>query len=126
MFSPVDVHRIMHIPLHVEALEDFVAWQFTKSGTCSVRSAYHVEFNHQFGHHFSRADSPDMSHINPVWKDSWQLRIPGKIKHFGWKVLKGVLECLGVLAGQHIPVIPQCPLCKIGLEDIQHCLFTCA
>ena len=24
-----------------------------------------------------------------------------------------------------MPLIPQCPICKVGLEDIQHCLFTC-
>lgn len=116
----------MQIPLHVDTIEDFVAWNFTRPRTFSVRSAYHVEFDHQFGHHFLRADSPGSAHINTISKDLWQLRIPGKINHFRWKVLKGVLPCLGVLAGRHIPLVPECPLCKIGFEDIQHCLFTCS
>lgn len=55
-----------------------------------------------------------------------QLRVPGKIKHFWWKVLTGVLPCYGVLTGRRTPVIPQCPLCRIGYDDIQHCLFSCS
>ena len=50
VFLPVDVHRILQIPLRVEVLEDFLAWSGTRSGTFSVRSAYHVEFEHQFSH----------------------------------------------------------------------------
>jgi hypothetical protein len=32
---------------------------------------------------------------------------------------------LGILADRHISLIPQCPICKIGIEDVQHVLFTC-
>lgn len=70
-------------------------------------------------------NNPGSVQLNTIWKELWHLRLPGKIKHFGWKVLKGVLPCYGVLAGRHIPLNPQCPMCKIGFEDIQHCLFTC-
>ena len=57
VFSPVDVHRILQIPLHVETMEDFVAWHYTRSGTFSVRSAYHVEFD-QYGRHYASLNSP--------------------------------------------------------------------
>ena len=82
VFFSVDVHRILQIPLHVEAVEDFVAWQHTRTGTFSLRSAYHVEFEHQFGHHLNRT-SPSSASLNGAWKDLWKLRLPGKIKHFG-------------------------------------------
>lgn len=36
VLSPVDAHRILQIPLNVEAVEDFVAWHHTRSGTISV------------------------------------------------------------------------------------------
>lgn len=64
--------------------------------------------------------------INNIWKKVWNLKIPGKIKHFAWKVLHGLLPCLGILSDRHIPLIPQCPICRVGLEDVQHCLFTCS
>lgn len=126
VFSPVDVRRIMQIPLRVELLDDFVAWSATRSGTFSVKSAYHVEFQHQFGHQWLRQDGQGCMQINPIWKSAWRLCIPGKVKHFIWKVLKGVLPCFGVLAARHIPLSAQCPICKVGMEDIQHCLFTCS
>lgn len=43
VFSPVDVQRILHIPLHVQGLDDFVAWKYTHLGTFSGRSSYHRE-----------------------------------------------------------------------------------
>ena len=58
-------------------------------------------------------------------KNFWSLKISGKVKHFVWKVLRGVLPCLGTLVGRHIPTSAQCPNCRIGFEDSQRCLFTC-
>ena len=57
-FSPVDVHRILQIPLHVETMEDSVAWHYTRSGTFSIHLAYHVEFDHQFRRHYTSLNSP--------------------------------------------------------------------
>jgi hypothetical protein len=48
IFSPIDVSRIIQIPLNIGAFEDFIAWHGTKSVVFSVRSAYHVERRHQF------------------------------------------------------------------------------
>lgn len=56
VFSVVDAQRILQIPLRVEVFDDFVAWNATRSGTFSVRSAYHVEFEHQFGHQWRWGD----------------------------------------------------------------------
>lgn len=125
VFSPVDVHRILQIPLNYHLTEDFVAWNYTRSGTFSVRSAYHKEFEHQHGAQWVRADGQGTENINSVWKDMWKLKIPGKIKHFAWKVLHGALPCFGVLASRHIPCSAQCPVCLVEAEDIQHCLFRC-
>ena len=36
VFSPVDVHRILQIPLNYHLTKDFVAWNYTRSGTFSV------------------------------------------------------------------------------------------
>jgi hypothetical protein len=49
IFHPLDVGRILQIPLNVEGVDDFVAWHYTKSGTFSVRIAYHREWDHKFG-----------------------------------------------------------------------------
>jgi hypothetical protein len=32
---------------------------------------------------------------------------------------------VGIMANRHIKVSPQCPICKKGVEDIRHLMFTC-
>lgn len=66
VFSHVDTNRILQIHLWIEAIDDFVAWHHTRSETYSVRSPYHVEFHHQFGHQMSTADEQASVHINPT------------------------------------------------------------
>ena len=39
VFLPVDAYMILQIPLNVQLMEDFVAWNYTRSGTFSVWSA---------------------------------------------------------------------------------------
>ena len=57
-------------------------------------------------------------------------RIFGKYKSWArWSFLHGKYftegPCLGVLATRHISKRVQCPVCSVGFEDIQHCLFSC-
>jgi hypothetical protein len=42
LLSPVDVNRILQIPLHNRGFDDFVAWGFSKHGRYTVRSGYHL------------------------------------------------------------------------------------
>ena len=71
VFSSVDVHRILQIPLHVEVVEDFEACQHTWTGTFSVLSAYHVEFEHQYGHQWNSPDGKGSHHMYDIWKCIW-------------------------------------------------------
>jgi hypothetical protein len=91
----------------------------------SVRSAYHVQWQHLFGHMRRRRDGQGSAQINPLWDIMWKLNIPRKVKIFLWKALHGVLPELAILAGRHIKVSPQCPICRSGLEDICHIPFKC-
>ena len=49
IFLPIDMERILKIPLSKHLLEDFVAWHATKPFCFSVRPAYYIEWEHQFG-----------------------------------------------------------------------------
>lgn len=80
VFSLVDVQRILQIPLNVHGIEEFVAWNYTRPGTFSVCLAYLREFEHMYGLRLVRADGQGNAQVNPVWKNNWYLRIPGKIK----------------------------------------------
>jgi hypothetical protein len=91
----------------------------------SVRSAYHIEWDNQFGHTIRRRDDQGSTQVNPVWEIMWKLNIPSKVKIFLWKALHGVLRGMTILADRHIKVAPQCPICKFGPGDINHIMFSC-
>jgi ribonuclease HI len=121
----VDAEQILRIPLSTQLTEDFVAWQYTKASTFSVRSAYHIEWNHQFGSKVTRSDGQGSMEPNPVWEKLWKLLVPSKVNFFLWKALHGTLPGRAILADRHIKVHPQCPVCQLGPEDIGHLLFSC-
>ena len=81
LFWPVDAERILQIPLH-HGREDTVAWHFNRSGLFSVRSAYHVQWEHKYG---SRPgfDQAGGSNYMKVWDTLWKLKLPSKVKIFG-------------------------------------------
>ena len=123
IFLPVDVERILRIPLS-PLLEDFVAWNGTKSHTFSVRSAYYIEWEHQYGARV-RGEVASTAGTNPVWDILWKLQVPSKVKKFVWRALHGTVPGMCILNNRHIKVNPQCPVCKSGPEDIRHLIFTC-
>jgi hypothetical protein len=91
----------------------------------SVRSAYHVEWKHQFRDKERNLQAPGRSRINDVWDIIWKSLVAATIKIFAWKSLHGILPCYGVLSNKHIPISGQYPWCSIHCEDINHILFEC-
>jgi hypothetical protein len=80
--NPLDVQRILRIPLSSNPEDDFVAWHLTKTNIFSVRSAYYSEWNHLNGRRLNRVQHQGVSTMNPVWDILWKLRIPSKINFF--------------------------------------------
>jgi hypothetical protein len=125
LFNPVDVGRILQIPINNQGFDDFVAWSLTLHGRFTVRSAYHAQWRHQFGGSASQLALPGRSAINPVWKIVWKLKIPSKVKKFVWRALHGILPLKSILCNRHIGNSGQCPICGLHAEDILHLLFIC-
>ena len=102
IFWPVDIQRILNIPLAVGMMDDFVSWHLTRTGVFSVRSCYHAEWDHQHGEKLRRTGSYGTSSTLPVWKNIWSLKVPAKIKIHAWRCLLGAIPCNGVLANRHM------------------------
>jgi hypothetical protein len=49
LFNPIDVTRILQIPISTHGFQDFISWHFTKHGQYTIRSGYHLQWHHQFG-----------------------------------------------------------------------------
>jgi ribonuclease HI len=124
-FWQVDVRRILAIPLPAHDMEDFVGWSLTKTGTFSVRSAYHAEWESQFGSRVNRGQGGGTMKPHPMWDTIWKLKVPAKVKIYLWRLMQETIPCRAVLANRHVEVSAQCPLCEIGAEDTKHMLFQC-
>jgi hypothetical protein len=66
-FGNVDANRILEIQIAPSGMQDFVAWHHTKTGLFTVRSAYHAEWDYQFGRHNPNVMSIGESHGSQVW-----------------------------------------------------------
>ena len=77
-FWPIDVTRILQIPLPSQAQPDFIAWQLCKSGRFTVRSAYHAEWKAEYRTRVGIDTGVGRSMSHPVWKLLWDLSIPPK------------------------------------------------
>lgn len=119
------VEMIRNIPLARSRMEDFVSWHFTKSGIFSVKSCYHLEWEHQHGNKLRRRSGYGTSANLPVWKTVWTLNVPAKIKIHLWRSLLGAIPCNGVLANRHMITSSQCTLCQTDCESIRHAYFFC-
>ena len=113
LFWPIDVQRILNIPLALGMMDDFVSWHHNRSGIFSVRSTYHEEWEHQHGRKLRMTNSIQASSTSPVWSTIWKLNVPSKIKIHVWKALLGSIPCLGVLANRHMITSSHCPFCRL-------------
>jgi hypothetical protein len=125
IFHPIDVNRILQIPLNYNAFDDFLAWHGTRSGVFSVKSAYHVEWKHQFNGVTCRSLITGTSLNNPIWKILWKLQVPAKVKIYCWRIMHGIIPMKAILFNRHIGTSDRCPLCNNASEDILHLIFKC-
>jgi hypothetical protein len=102
-----------------------IEWHGTKSGVFSVRSAYHIEWKHQFNGVTCRSLISGTSLNNPTWKILWKLDAPAKVKIFCWRLMHGIIPIKAILMKRHIGTTDLCPLCNIESEDTMHMVFTC-
>jgi hypothetical protein len=69
LFSPIDVQCILEIPLNNHGFEGFIVWHYNKNGRYSVRSGYHLQWNHAFGGRAGQLALPSSSATNPAYKN---------------------------------------------------------
>ena len=66
IFSPIDAQCILQIPLNVHSMDDFIGWNYTRSGTFSVHSTYHREWEHQHGQRGYIIDDQGRVNLNSI------------------------------------------------------------
>ena len=88
-FNHEDGEAILRVPLSRRVIQDSLFWTFTKSGDYTVRSGYQVARELQKEGNWAECSSGVMG--GSVWKVLWKLKVPNKIKVFGWRACCNIL-----------------------------------
>jgi hypothetical protein len=98
-------------------------WSETKSGIFSVKSAYEL-----LERECSRSTTGECSysvHLRWLWRKTWKLAIPWKIKHFLWRAYHETLPTNHQLHRRKIRSSSLCSICDQKEETTFHALWQC-
>jgi hypothetical protein len=108
-------------------LEDVVAWHYNTRGLFSVKSAYKVQRSceRRKDRRGAQSSSNGTDLENEIWKKLWELKCPGKIKHFLWRFAHNSLALRIGLERRGMELDTKCVMCERQNEDGCHLFFKC-
>ncbi|XP_073361303.1 uncharacterized protein [Aegilops tauschii subsp. strangulata] len=90
MFSSDEAEEILHITVGGPTMQDYLAWNYTKNGVFSVRSAHHLRTAQKS----LKAGQPESSSTvadHKAWLSLWDTVAPGKVKTHMWRLIRNGL-----------------------------------
>uniref|UniRef100_A0A803QMZ3 Reverse transcriptase domain-containing protein n=1 Tax=Cannabis sativa TaxID=3483 RepID=A0A803QMZ3_CANSA len=115
-FLPIDVDRVVTIPLSFFPSNDRLIWHHTTTGCYTVNSGFHLAE--------VRETSGSNNHTN-WWKMFWSLSLPSKVKKFAWRVMQDALPVATGLCRRKVIDSATSSLCHNAWESVGHALFNC-
>lgn len=91
--------------------KDFLAWEHTKNGVFTVRSAYHLAIE-RFGK--EEGSCSNTHQTQALWKQIWGLKGSRVVKLFLWKACNDILPTREKLFKKKIVSDPLCAICGRG------------
>ena len=122
-FNHEDEEAILRVPLSRRVIQDSLFWTFTKSGDYTVRSEYQVA--RQLQKEGTWAECSNGVVGGSVWKVLWKLKVPNKIKVFGWRTCCNILPTRVNLVHKKIIQDNRCEVCKFEAETGIHAIWNC-
>jgi len=118
IFNSNDIQNIHNMPLFDTKSNDDRIWNLTSNDIYFVRSTYFL---------FGKSLFHDSSEATPGnWKQLWALKIPPKIKHLLWGILRNCLPTRVRLRDKGVQCPLTCSHCNNNLENSWHIFFECA
>uniref|UniRef100_A0A803Q490 Reverse transcriptase domain-containing protein n=1 Tax=Cannabis sativa TaxID=3483 RepID=A0A803Q490_CANSA len=120
-FQPIDMDKIVTIPLSFFPNNDRYIWHHTTTGIYSVNSGFHLAENLA-----ENRNSSGSSAHKDWWKTFWGLNLPSKVKKkFAWRVMQNALPVATALCRRKVINSATCSLCLNAWESIGHAMFNC-
>ena len=120
MFKQEDAKAIYRIQLSQRDVEDTIIWLHHKKWLFTVKSAYKVAREVFQGDNIAESSRGYVG--RRVWATLWKLRIPNKIKVFGWRACNDILPIKLNLSKRKIIDDAMCPICMRFPESAIHAL----
>lgn len=120
---PGDVEDIMRIPIGGANREDFYAWNYTKNGVFSVRSAYHFCMDMK-NLKVGKPESSSSVAEHNGWLELWDTNVPAKAKIHVWRLAQNGLAVGSELQRRNIKSGVACPVCERE-ETVLHRFWVC-
>jgi hypothetical protein len=126
-FVAPEADAILNIPLRRGGGEDFLAWNLEKTGTYSVKSAYHSLMTRNEVSTLAEGMVTETSNSEKqMWNKLWKLHVVPKVRVFWWRVLRGILTVESTLQYRHITPLARCKVCLEANENMMHALIYCS
>ena len=121
-FYPWEVEIIKGIHVSQVVDTDTLVWPLAPDGMYSVQSAYRLYSE------ISRQALPSSSTgegDKKLWNGIWKLRVPPKVRHFLWRVVRDALPTKINLLKRNVMADGVCELYRESNEDTLHALWLC-
>jgi ribonuclease HI len=122
-FYEEDVTDILQIPVGCAGTEDYAAWNYTKNGIFSIRSAYHLNMHLKRCRMGGALSSFSMDE-HRGWLALWAAEVPGKAKIHVWRLIKNGLAVGQELERRNIKHGVRCIVCNRD-ESLIHRFWQC-
>lgn len=98
-------------------------WLYNKSGVYTIRSGYHLA--RLVMRKESSAEPSRGAGGQQLWRALWKIKVPSKLKVFGWRACHDILPTRVNLAKHKITLDNVCHCCKRVLENAVHAIWEC-
>jgi hypothetical protein len=122
-FHEADVQDILKIHIGREGMEDLIAWNHTKTGIFSVKSAYHLAV-HRKKIRNGEQESSRSCDQQKGWLAMWGTNVPGKVKVHFWRLIENGLAVGKELKHRCIKDGIICLVCHRE-ESLPHRFWSC-
>lgn len=123
LFHTEDTEAICRISLSRRDVPDKIMWLKNTKGLFLVKSAYGVAMQVRRGEGWIENSSGCIG--KQVWRALWKLRIPNKVKVFGWRACLEILPTRMNLARRKVVVDNICLNCTRFPKTAIHALWNC-
>ncbi|CAM8920557.1 unnamed protein product [Rhodiola kirilowii] len=100
-------------------------WRRDGAGRFSVKGAYLCAREMERIRNPPEGEQSDPREVQRFWKSFWRLKVPNKIKNFGWRLYHDSLPTMANLEKRGVDVLNKCCLCGIRGESSIHLFKNC-